>query len=1087
MKKFYFLLSLLGMFTLSLGIAQQKSVSGTIADETGEPLPGATVVIEGSTRGVTTDFDGNYSIQAEDGEVLVVSYVGYADQRITVGDADNYSISLGLDNELEEVVLTALGLEKKKDEDLSSTSIVKVDQLQKSGESGVLQGLAGKTSGINITRNSGDPGAGAYIQIRGQNTILGASSPLIVLDGAIISNSSFNQGTAGVVQQSRLNDINPDDIESISVLKGASAAAVYGTGAANGVLVIRTKRGSKGGKKWSFNYKSSVSVDQVNIEWDKQSTYGQGFNGTDATIGTGGNTGFSYGGKIASRSGGADTVTSDSPIYFEADGGTKYYPITQKNSRETYNQVNRDAVFKNGIVFEDSFSFRYNGEDTSTFFSVAKWNQDGIYRGGSDYDRTTLTMNNDAQLNKFIKVKLSTNYTSIDSNRIQTGSNLNGLYLGYLRTSPDFDIRDYKGTHYNNGVTTPNSHRGYRRHLGSSRTFDASSGTFSYAAPTYNNPLWTINQQKNINDVNRFIITPEINLTFNENLGLTARYSLDYFVDSRQNYWPAGSAGGGSQGQFNELRYTEATENWNFFLNGNYDFSENFSFSGVVGLQNLQYKLRGVFGTETNFTNPDEVFLNFGNATSQNSNIQDRTQLDRQSGAYAVLNFEFWDQLLFEVTARGEYLSSLPDRGLIFYPSASIGWDFTSYTQNTPISFGKIRASYGEVGINPVPYSTSTVFTTGGVASGWGDGVNGSLFGNPLTRSSQRGNPTLREERKTEFEIGFDIRLLNDDLSISATYYNNTIKDGILRLPTPPSNGFSNEFRNAATITNSGFELDVNATLLRTNDFFWSINANFTTNRNRVTSLSGSGYLILSGFTGTSSGVAEGQPFAVLRGGVFNRDASGNFTDLTANGFPSANTTDGFIGDPNPDWRGGFGTSVSYKNFTLSTFIETSQGNDVWNGTAGVLRFFGVGTDTAIESVASQDLKTATGGTIAAGTTFRGREFDFGAGPVAVNQNWWTGNGGGFGDVSEEAVEDASWTRVREITLSYDFPKSLIQSLNIVSNIQLSVSGRNLFLFTGIEGFDPENNLTGSSKGRGLEYFSNPGTRSYLATLKVSF
>ena len=280
MKKLYLCWALLGLLIAPFTWAQ-NNVTGTVNDETGAPLPGATVIVEGTSRGVATDFDGNFSINAEEGEVLIVTYVGYSDYRLTVDSQDNYVIDLSTDNALDEVILTALGLEKKKDDDLSSTSVVQVDQLQKSGESGVLQGLSGKTSGVNITRNSGDPGSGAYIQIRGQNNINGENSPLIVLDGAIISNSNIGAGTAGVVQQSRLNDINPDDIESISVIKGASAAAIYGTGAANGVLVIKTKTGAKGniGKGWSVNVKSQLSVDEVNIEWEKQSTWGQGFDG----------------------------------------------------------------------------------------------------------------------------------------------------------------------------------------------------------------------------------------------------------------------------------------------------------------------------------------------------------------------------------------------------------------------------------------------------------------------------------------------------------------------------------------------------------------------------------------------------------------------------------------------------------------------------------------------------------------------------------------------------------------------------------------------------------------------------------------
>ena len=467
MKKLYLIWTLLGLLFAPFAWAQ-NNVTGTVNDETGTPLPGATVIVDGTSRGVATDFDGNFSINAEEGEVLIVTYVGYSDYRLTVDSQDNYVIDLSTDNALDEVILTALGLEKKKDDDLSSTSVVQVDQLQKSGESGVLQGLSGKTSGVNITRNSGDPGSGAYIQIRGQNTINGDNSPLIVLDGAIISNSNIGAGTAGVVQQSRLNDINPDDIESISVIKGASAAAIYGTGAANGVLVIKTKTGAKGniGKGWSVNVKSQLSVDEVNIEWEKQSTWGQGFDGIwfgDPGVGRFvENTGFSYGDKISLRSGGSDTYDF-SGGWFETKDGRRIGAIDTKNSTTIYNDINRNAVFGTGVTYENSVSFSNHTEKGSTYVSFANFNQSGVIQGNSDYIRTNVKLNNTTRATDNLTIKLSTSYTNIESNRIQTGSNLNGLYLGYLRTSPDFDIRDYIGTNHRivDGVTTvtPNSHR----------------------------------------------------------------------------------------------------------------------------------------------------------------------------------------------------------------------------------------------------------------------------------------------------------------------------------------------------------------------------------------------------------------------------------------------------------------------------------------------------------------------------------------------------------------------------------------------------------------------------------------------------
>ncbi|MDE3741571.1 SusC/RagA family TonB-linked outer membrane protein [Maribacter polysaccharolyticus] len=1086
-------LTLILALIVHISFAQEKSISGTVTDQFDMPLPGVNIVVVGTTSGTQTDFDGNYTIKASAGQKLLFTYIGQKDITITIGSNNTINVQMEDDAQaLDEVVLTALGLEKKKDDDLSSSSIVKVDQLQKSGESGVLQGLSGKTSGVNITRTSGDPGAGAYIQIRGQNTILGDNTPLIVLDGALISNSSTNLNTTqGVSEQSRLNDLNPDDIESITVLKGASAAAVYGTGAANGVLVINTKRAAKGGKKWSVNVKSSVSIDQINREWTKQGTYGQGtpshWSGIDdwesGQYVT--NSGFSFGDKIAQRSGGADEVNTSSSEYFIADDGTTYYPITSKNSQEVFNQSNRDAIFKTGFVFDNSVSFSYSGEESSTFVSLSNWDQDGIYNGASDYKRTTLKLNNDTDFSDQLKFRLSTTYANISSNRVQTGSNVNGLYLGYLRSSPDFDIRDYKGTNYRNGTPSPNSHRSYRRYLGSYRTFDASSGVFSYTVPTYNNPLWTLNEQKNISNVNRFIIAPELNYKVNDNLGLTARYSLDYYQDNRMNLWPAGSARDGSSGLFREDRITESIENYNFFINGNYGLAEKINMNFILGYQLYQNDYKRLTAEETGFTNPDEDFWNVGNATSANSNPEDYILKSRKSGGYAVLNFDLWDQLLLEVTGRAEYVSSIPEAGLIFYPSTSLGWNFTQYLEDSFISFGKLRASYGEVGIEPVPYSTRTVYTTGGIASNWGDGLDASLYGNPLTRSTTRGNPDLKEERIKEYEFGFDTRFLNNALSLSASYYNRRSEDVLLDLPTAPSNGYSQELRNAAEITNKGIEIDLNARIINNGEVTWSVNANFTQNKSKVEDMAGSGYYLLNGFAGTSSGVAEGQPFAVLRGGLYARDDNGDLI-LNDYGFPVADTEAGYLGDPNPDWRGGLGTSVSWKGLTLSAMLETSQGNDAWNGTRGALTFFGISPETDVETVASQDLVNAAGYVIPAGATFRGREVDYGGGPVAVDADWWTTTGGGFGDVDEEFIEDASWTRLREVSLFYQLPSNFIQKMGLTS-VEFGITGRNLFLWTAIDGFDPDNNLTGASKGRGLEYFSNPGTKSYITTLRLSF
>ena len=1083
-------------FLLCIQVAvAQGSISGNITDDEGVPLPGATVLVAGSNEGTTSDFDGNFSIRVNTGDVLDFSYVGYKTVSVQVENQDQITVVLIADNELEEVVLTALGIEKKKDDDLSGTSVVEVDQLQRSGETGVLQGLSGKASGVQITRNSGDPGSGAYIQIRGQNTINGNNSPLIVLDGAPISNDNIGGSTGGVVQQSRLNDINPEDIESVSVIKGAAAAALYGTGAANGVLVINTKRGSKEAKGWSFNVKTSLSVDRINREWDKQDTWGQGYDGIwydEPGIGYFvENTGFSYGDEIALRSGGAD-VYDTSGGYFETQSGRQIGAIDEKNSQKTYNQENRDAVFGDGYTWETNASFSYNSEGSSTYVSISNLDQQGIIQGASDYTRNTLKLNNDTQLTDKLKVKVSSTYTSIDSNRIQTGSNLNGLYLGYLRTSPDYDIRDYKGTNYriSDGVTTvtPNSHRSYRRSGGSYRTFNNETGSFSYAAPTYNNPLWTINEQKSVNSVERFSFAPELNYDVADNLKIVARYGIDFYQDNRVDYWPTGSAGDGSNGLWEENRISNMINNFKVFALGNTSITDDISLDYTVGYEANEETYRRLGAIETNFTNPDQVFLNTGNTTSENSNPDSYNQLVRKNGGFAVLDFSLFDDLLVQVSGRAETLSTLPGAGVIFYPSASVGYKLTDLLSSDAIDFAKVRVSYGEVGIGANPYATSTVYGPGGVFSSWGDGLGGYLYGNPFTQSASRGNPDLKEERKKEYEFGLDLRLFDNAITLNATYYQSETRDGIIALPIPGSSGFTTTLQNAAVISNEGVEFDITGRILRTQDFGISVNANFTQNRNIVEDLQGSAYSILNGFTSTSSGIAEGFPYGVLRSGVYERDNGGNYV-LNANGFPNAAAEKEVgVGDPNANFRAGFGLNIYYKNLSLTSVIETSQGNDVWNGTYGVLHYFGIHENTAVKTV------NDTGGTIVnsfgteipAGATFRGYIEDFGGGPVAVDSEWWTTNGGGFGDVGEPFIMDGSWIKMREVSLSYNFTEAFVQDLGL-TNLSLSVSGRNLFLWSAIDGFDPENNLTGASRGRGLEYFSNPGTSSFLTTLRLQF
>lgn len=1087
--KFSSILTLLLVLVVQITFAQEKTITGSISDNSGLPLPGVNIVVKGTSNGTQSDFDGNYAIKASVGQNLVYTYVGFKTQEKTI-TTNSSTISISMEEDaavLEEVVITAIGLEKKKEDDLSSATTIQAETITKAGEAGVATALAGKTSGVNIIKSGGDPGAGVFIQIRGANTIQGDDEPLYVIDGVLINNFNFGAGVAGVSEQSRLNDISSEDVESVTVLKGASAVAIYGTGAANGVIVIKTKSGKGKPGEWNLDYKSGVYIDTVNETWDLQDKYGQGLNGV---FNDAGGTSTTWGDLISARAGGADEVTVGNQR-FEAQDGTVYYPIVTKNSRETYLKSNFDAVIGEGITFEHDLSLKYSGQNGSTYISANNWDQKGIINNGSNYVRKTLRFNNTTNFSDKLTAKIGANYVKTDSDAIQTGSNLNGFYLGLLRTSPDFDIRDYKGTSYNAaGVPSINAMRAYRGPLG--------------PTSAYNNPLWTINEQSNTIEVDRFLIAPELSYSFSDNLSVTTRYSKDTYRDKRQVFFPFNSSTdiGNGQGYFEIDERFVSSQYLTAFINSNHDISDNFNFSWILGTSYENNQFEQLAASATDFSNPyitlDDL-ISIENASAANIDAIDSYDFEKQVGAYLLVNGEIFNQILFELTGRVDRSSTLPDQ-TFFYPAVSLGWKFSELTKGNFLSFGKIRGTYGEVAVAPQTYSLTNGFGIGGINSSWGDTLAGSQYGSTASLDDVQGNANLVVERVKEFEAGTDLKFFNNRLSMSFTYYDRKTEDVLLEQAVSPSSGFSNLNNNAATITNKGIEFDVSANIINTEDFKWSIDLNYSHNDNLVTSPGGNGEVLsfLNGFVGTSSNVVDGQPFAVLLGNPLARDEDGNIA-LNEFGFPTV-SEDGeeVLGDPNPDWRGGIGTKIKYKGVEISALFDFVQGMDVWNGTSGVLNHFGVSEITANQvTVSAEEAATIlnfNGVAIAdlpyaqlnedGSYTVRGNLDDFGAGTVLLDQVWYLGTASGFNGSPELNIEDASYVKLREVSLGYTFPSKIVDNIGL-DNLSLSISGRNLVTWTDIEGFDPDNNLTGASKGRGLEYFTNPSTASYFFTLRV--
>jgi TonB-linked SusC/RagA family outer membrane protein len=1102
---------LLGLITSAWA---QRTVSGKVTDaDGGDALPGVAVRVKNTTQGTVTDMDGNYRIDLPAGDAtLQFTFVGYADREVAVGNRSVVDVQLSeAVEQLEAVVVTALGFEVSKDRVGISSSTVQGEAVANSGQTTLLQGMAGKAAGVNITQSSGDPGAGSRIVIRGATSITGNLEPLIVIDGVPMFNDQiYGEGSnsvgsgGGVTQQSRLNDINPDDIESMEVLKGASAAALWGARAANGVIVITTKKGKAGvDKKFTLDFTSRYSVDQLNREVPRQSAYGQGFTGLyNGGFTAGGGQAFSWGDRIADRPGGADEYITDPNDpnylgYFEAPDGTRYYAIAPgtadnphggKRSRAIYNP--HDQLFNNGTTLYNSIGVGTSDEKGNVYISLSHQDQQGIMVANSNYERITGRFNATRYLGEKVTLNTTASYIGTTSDRVQMGSNLSGLLLGGLRNSPDFDLTHYTGTYVDpTGTIFEDRQRAYRNPLG--RRVNS----------IYDNPLWTMRNNTSTTDVDRVLGKIELVVNPLTWLNVTGRVGLDRYTDERNDFFDPLSAGY-QRGKYTKELLTRSQVNADLIGQANYKLGEAIDGNILVGtsLNSRTYSNAGA--SITNFINPLSP-PNLGNAPADARVSFSGEEEERSYGYYGSANIGFLDQVYLTLSGRYDVLSTLPTGANgFFYPAADIAWQFTQILpKNNALSFGKLRASYGEVGRGPSPYSTNTYFVASSYTEGWGGVLDAAQYGGGFRRSGQAGNPFIKPERKKEFELGTDMRFVKDRITLGVTYYNNVTEDLIIPIDLPASTGFSSIVQNAAEIQNKGLEIELSGSAINTRDLQWDINVNFTRNRNKVTDMAGVEQITLGGFTGSVSAAVLNQPLGVIWGEPFERDEAGALV-LDENGFPQLGATPTVLGDPNPDWRGGLGSTLSYKGVFLNAWVETSQGGDIWNGTRGALAFFGTAemtgrttTLTADQANTLVDYRGLTAAELyphwqnADGTyTVRGYVHNFGGGDVLVDETYyWSGPGSGFTGPAEQFIEDASWTRLREVTLGYDFARLPFISRLGLGSANLSFTGRNLALWTKYQGIDPDTNLSGASNAFGLDYFNNPATRSFIVTLNLKY
>ena len=1057
----------------SLVLFGQGGISGVVLDENGGPLPGANVVIENTSTGVSTDFDGNFTINANSGQVLVISYIGYNSEYITVGNQDSITVSLQLDNELEEVVVTALGFAAVRDQQGSTSSVIATDDVIRSAEPTVVNALSGKASGVRITRSNGDPGAGSTIRIRGANTIDGSIQPLIIVDGVPMDNTTSYAGgnnitgsNGGVTQGSRLNDINPNDIESVQVLKGASAGALYGSKAANGVVVITTKKGSRGEAKITF--KSSYSFDEISERIEMQDTWGQGRSGVFGT-----NRAESWGDWIPGRSGSMDTYKSGA--FFTAENGTVYKAIDDKNSTQTYVDENFDSVFGTGHALQNDLTISGGGDNSTYFFSLGHLDQDGMIKNAT-YERTNARLNYEAKLNDKITLSSKMAYTFTKSNRIQQSSNVSGLMLGLLRTPPDFDGRDYKGTYTSSGGTEyVNRGRSYRKPIGQSSN------------QSYTNPLWTVNEQTSLTKVNRITVTPQLTIKPTNWFSIITRGNVDVADDKRTYFFPVGDASSRANGQFQEDVLDIRNSSLDIIGKANFDLADNINLTATAGWSYNDRKYNRISGNITGFLVNSSKQTTALNTSSEASSFENYRSFRRSNRGYGVLNLDVANELFLNVSGALESASTID--GSFFYPAADVAWVVTeSAIQSDAISFAKLRGSWGQVGVQPSAHKFETLAEGGFGYSTYSDPLDSNLFGGGFRLDNNLGNPNLEPEIKTEWEIGADLRFLDDRMSLSFTYYDNIIEGILLDVTLSPSSGYATQYGNYGEMTNIGMEIDWGYDIIDEADFGLSTAINWSRNDNEVTDLYGTETINLSPGASVSSRAIVGHPLGTLYGTGSKTNPDGSL-DLNSNGFPQITSSPIVLGDPNPDWRAGVSMNMRYKKWRLNAVLEHSHGGEFSPRTLWVLNRFGTTAETANRLTLDQPLVNYRGNTIAAGTTVRGNIKDFGGGPVLLDENWYrTGIGGGFGDnqAYNFSIADATWTKLRDLSLSYIWDDSRIKSLGL-SDVILTFTGRDLININEVDGIDPEINTKGVSVAQGVEYFTNPQTKGFLFSLTINY
>jgi|UPI00068A3083 TonB-linked SusC/RagA family outer membrane protein len=1061
-KRRSLLMTLLLLLGMASAHAQELRVTGVVrAANTGETLPGATVVEKGTKNAVATNFDGRFEIRVKQGAILVVSSLGM--QTREVAAQPNMVIDLQPQTQqLKEVVVSALGIERERKAVGYSVEEVSGNAVSASGEANMVSGLSAKAAGIQVINSSGAAGASSYIRVRGQSTFTqNDNQPLFVVDGVPINNSQLltQDLRAGVALSNRAIDINPDDIESVTVLKGGAAAALYGTRGANGVILITTKKGAFN-RPFQIEYSGSVEILEVNKLPKLQNEYAQGFGGQLRLFGQS-NSQFSWGPRI-------------SDLGFLPNGQlTDVDSLMVPGSKGTAKAYDPYEFFQRGSRINNSVSLSGGNDRTSYALSIANLTENGVIPLNT-FQRTTVRLSGGARVSNSLKVSASANYANSGGRRIQQGSNTSGLMLGLLRTPPSYDN--------SNGVKDPTDEKAFLNPDGTQRRYFTG----------YDNPYWTINRNPFFDNVNRLQGNVQIDYVPVEWLSVMWRLGTDFYQDRRTQII-ARQSRTAVNGRLLEDNYKYHEWNSDLIVTARYNY-ERLKTQYLVGWNLNQRLLDNVFVQGDNLA--VEEFYNLSNA----STIIASQGIDRRriAGIFGEVQLSWDDQHFITLTARGDQASTFGDVStVIFYPSASYSWLFseTLGLNEGLLSRGKFRASWARVGLEPAFGSNRTYYSRASSLSGWIDGIQFPFRGaTGFTLGNTAGNPALGPEFTTTTEFGLDLGFFDNKLNLDVTWYDKLSTDLIVAVPVASSSGFNQLFQNIGRMRNRGWEISANYRIFENNNWGVDLGAVYTWYRNKVLELA-PGVDVINlpwGFFGANQRLMVGEAYGTLFGDDWQRDADGNVL-VDANGYPIYSPTEVKVGDPNPDWLLGITGGVTYKNWTLNMVWDIRRGGDIWNGTRGALYYFGTHADVGGDrngTIVFNDVVKGNSGVYAPGTIINGEDVSGKPNTTPIPNNHLSyafGPLSGFTGASRPFIEDGSWVRLRQLTIGYTLPNKVFEGSKFIKGLSINFTGRNLLLFTKYTGIDPETNLSGATNSQGADYFNMPNTRGYILGVRANF